>query len=359
MFDENNNIIPEQNSFVEDAAFVNETQAEPPVNQHFKYISPFYHQKRDLRRTAIGVGIPSLCLCAIGALWSTVYLFFTVKIANMSYSQAVELSQNPGMQQILQIIISCLMFLLPFGIAAKCMGLRIDQTVYFKKAKEGTFLPFLLFGIGFCAFSNIAMSYASAIFDSFGVDYEVDFGDSPNGFFGFLLSFIATAIVPALVEEFACRGIVLGMLKKHGDGFAVITSSIIFGVMHGNFDQIPFAVMVGLILGYIYIKTESIWTCVAVHFVNNAISVIFDYISNFTDNNTQNLLFIIYLIIALIAAILGVYILAKKQKEDYAINPPQNQEITEKQKYTWFFTAWPIVLFLVFNFIESLSYFVL
>ena len=128
--------------------------------------------------------------------------------------------------------------------------------------------------------------------------------------------------------------------------------------MHGNFDQIPFAVMVGLILGYIYVKTGSIWISIAVHGVNNAVSVIFTYLSNSVSNNMQNLLYIVYLMISMIAALLGIYVLAKRGKENYTLEK-SDSAATEKQKYTWFFTSWAIILFVVFNLIESLSYFVI
>lgn len=351
MLEENSNFEINQNE--------NEApQQEMPVvpQNPYGFIPEEYRKKRDIRRLALVVGIPCLCLSVIGFVWSFVYLFLTVRVAGMSYTDAVELSQNPAIQQILQIILSCLMFLVPFTIAAKCVGVRIDNTIQFGKAKKGTGLPFLLFGIGFCSFANIAMSYSSAIFEGFGIDYDVDFGENPSGIFGFLLTFIATAIVPALVEEFACRGIVLGLLKKYGEGFAIITSSIVFGIMHGNFEQIPFAVMVGLILGYIYVKTGSIWVSVAVHGANNAISVIFSYLENVITVNMQNLLYLVYLIVSMLAAVLGILLFAKNSDENYSLER-QEDVITNKQKYIWFFTSWAIILFVVFNLLESITYF--
>jgi membrane protease YdiL (CAAX protease family) len=354
MLEENNNFNL-QPQFEKNQAPQEEIPAAP--SNPYGFIPEEYRKKKDIRRLALVVGIPAICLSVIGFVWSVVYLFFTTKIFGMQLNDAIKLSQNPAMQQILQIILSCLMFLVPFTIAAKCVGARIDQTIQFGKTKRGTGLPFVLFGIGFCSFANIAMNYSSAIFEGFGIDYDVNLGDNPQGIFGFLLTFIATAIVPALVEEFACRGIVLGLLKKYGEGFAIITSSIVFGIMHGNFEQIPFAVMVGLILGYIYVKTGSIWVSVAVHCANNAVSVIFTYLESVITVNMQNFLYLVYLVISLIAAIVGVLLLAKNSDENYSLKKHEDT-ITKKQKYTWFFTSWAIILFVIFNLIESLSYFV-
>ncbi len=335
-------------------------QQQIPVAPQYPYgFTPEeYRKKRDIRRLALAVGIPCICLSGIGFLWSFIYLFLTVKVAGMTQAEAIEFSQNPAIQQILQIILSCIMFLVPFTIAAIATVGRVDKIIQFEKAKKGTVLPFLLFGIGFCSFANIAMSYAASFFQSFGIDYNVDFGDNPRGVFGFLLTFIATAIVPALVEEFACRGIVLGLLKKHGEAFAIITSSMVFGVMHGNFEQIPFAIMVGLILGYIYVKTGSIWVSIAVHCANNAVSVIFSYLENVMTVNMENVLYLVYLILSMLVAILGVLLLAKNTDENYGLEKPKDV-ITEKQKYSYFFTSWVIILFIIFNLIEALTYFVI
>lgn len=352
MFNDNN-LNTNENNY---EALHNENYVEPDML--YKQIAEEKEKKDSIRRLGLTIGIPSICLAAISYVWSFIYLFVTVNIAGMTASEAVLLSQDPAMQQIIQIILSCLIFLLPFIIAAKCSGFRIDKLVVFEKTKKAVFLPYVLLGIGFCSFSNTASSYASYFLEKLGVRYEVNFGENPSGLFGFILSFIATAIVPALVEEFSFRGIVLGLLKKHGEGFALIVSSILFGVMHGNFEQIPFAILVGLILGYIYIKTKNIWACVIVHCVNNAVSVIFSYFENIMTANLQNVLYIVYLIISMMAAIIGILVLSNKTDESFELEKCEDDK-TIKQKYFWFFTSWTIVLFFAINIIEAVNFFVI
>lgn len=350
MLDDNNFDINRENEQVQ-----KETVSEPV--SPYAIIPEEYHEKRKIRYMAAAVGIPAISLSAIGYFWGYAYLFITTKFLGMTKDNALELLQNQGMQQFLQILLSCLMFLVPFSIAAKCIGVSIDDTIKFGKAKKGTFLPFVLFGVGFCAFTNIAMSYSSAFFDTFiKQEYNTPRTSTPSGIYGFILSFIATAIVPALVEEFACRGIILGLLRKFGDGFAIITSAIIFGVMHGNFDQIPFATVVGLILGYIYVKTESIWPCMLVHGINNAISVLLTYSVGIISVETQNAVYIMYLVIAMLLAIFAVLLFSKKCDGNYSLER-KSSILSEKQKYIAFFTSWLIIIFLISNLYEAVSYF--
>ena len=66
----------------------------------------------------------------------------------------------------------------------------------------------------------------------------------------------------------------MGNLRKYGDKFALLASALVFAVMHGNLVQAPFALIAGFGLGYLSIKTGTIWTGIAIHAANNLISVI-------------------------------------------------------------------------------------
>ena len=354
MFEENNvncsgENSPEQNPAPE---FINPTEYVP-----YGFTPETYREKKDIRRLARIIGIPLLCITAIGILWSFVYWYVALNILRVDYDSALVFARDSGVQQVLQIFLSCLMFLVPFTIAAKASGHRIDSLVSLKTKKKGIALPLVMFGIGFCAFANIAMSYADAWFSMFGIEYEVDFGENPSGIFGFLLSFIATAIVPALVEEFACRGIVIGLLKKYGETFALITSAVVFGIMHGNFEQIPFAILVGLILGYIYLKTQNLWISIAVHAANNAVSVILSYLESIVDVNAQNLIYLVYLMVAMLLAILSILLLSKSKDFTYSLENSKSA-CSERQKYLWFGTSVFTIIFISANLLEAFSYFI-
>lgn len=266
------------------------------------------------------------------------------------------LLEEPAFLQAFQIFLSLFAFTLPFTFVYKLYGLRISDLISFKKPKEKSFLPLFIIGMSFCSFANIASSYAGSIFEGLGIEYNVDFGENPQGLFGFLLSLISIVIVPALVEEFACRGIILGSLRRFGDGFAIITSAILFGLMHGNFVQMPFAVLVGLVLGFVAVKSGSIWVAVAIHAGNNFISLVMDYFFSGVSVEIQNLIYMFYLMVTLLAGI--AVILCLKDKTLYELERSE-LECTEKEKYKWFFTSVPLIIFCVICLFESLAFFII
>lgn len=91
-----------------------------------------------------------------------------------------------------------------------------------------------------------------------------------------VLGIISIAIIAPVVEELFFRGTIekhlLQIWKKPGYGITV--SALIFGLIHGNPAQIPYAFMLGLLLGWLYFRTGSLMPGIVVHFINNALSLI-------------------------------------------------------------------------------------
>ena len=83
------------------------------------------------------------------------------------------------------------------------------------------------------------------------------------------LSAIMVCVFAPIVEEFLFRRTVIGTLGRYGNIFAIVISAVAFGLFHGNLYQFFYSFLVGLILGYIFIKSGSWWLCVLMHAVMN------------------------------------------------------------------------------------------
>lgn len=93
----------------------------------------------------------------------------------------------------------------------------------------------------------------------------------------FVLYFSFSAIIPAIFEELFLRGIVLNLLLPNGRKFAVIVSALIFTLMHTQVQSFISVFGAGVVLACIYLHTGSIYTAMALHFVNNAYSFLMMY----------------------------------------------------------------------------------
>lgn len=86
---------------------------------------------------------------------------------------------------------------------------------------------------------------------------------------------LVIALIPALAEEFLFRGLVQRCFEKGlGPAWAIVLTGIIFGLYHLNpFSFVPLAV-IGMYLGFLAYRSNSLWTSVAAHFYNNAIACV-------------------------------------------------------------------------------------
>ena len=311
-------------------------------------------EKRQVRKLAVKIGMTLIVLMGLMFLWAIAFYFFG-GVFGLSAEDLSALLSNPVVLQVVQIVLSGFCFTIPFVIMAKMGRQRVSDIIPLGKPEKGLALPFFLFGIAFCAFANLAVSQASGIFEGFGIHYEVDFGENPTGIYGFLLSTIATAIVPGLVEEFALRGVVMGSLRKYGDTFALLMSSLLFGLMHGNFQQAPFAFLVGLAVGYCVLKTNSLWVACAIHAFNNFISVFFEYVMDPLPVAVQNFSYAILLTAILLGGILAL-IRLKDRKDVFGLPVPELVSNTN-QRVKWFLSSPVIVIFIVICLLQAVLYF--
>ena len=88
--------------------------------------------------------------------------------------------------------------------------------------------------------------------------------------------FLLTVVVAPVCEEWLFRGIILkGLLSRYSPLKAIIWSALMFGVIHFNpWQGIP-VFFAGLMIGWIYWRTRSLWLCIFIHAVNNAAAFIF------------------------------------------------------------------------------------
>ena len=89
------------------------------------------------------------------------------------------------------------------------------------------------------------------------------------------------ALVPALCEELTFRGFIFGgLVRERGRLRAVVLTALMFGISHGVLQQSIAATIMGLLLGWIALRTESVLPGILIHFTINALSVCMERIAN-------------------------------------------------------------------------------
>lgn len=85
-----------------------------------------------------------------------------------------------------------------------------------------------------------------------------------------LSMFLYTAVFAPVGEEIIYRGLVMQQFQKYENVFAIVISATLFGVMHANLFQMPFAFLTGLVLGYTAAEFSLKWS-ILLHLCNNLV----------------------------------------------------------------------------------------
>ena len=145
---------------------------------------------------------------------------------------------------------------------------------------------------------------------------------------------ISIAIMAPLVEELLFRGAIQGHLLRKGmkPVYAILIASAVFGIVHMNPIQIPFAFAIGMIFGWLYYRTGSVVPGMIGHFINNSIATIQMALLSKEELNTKTIEWLgegpTYALFAIsLALTIGMFLYLKKRlpeapsyKEEEMIN---------------------------------------
>ncbi len=308
-------------------------------------------EKRKLRQIAMFIGIAMLITASVSLVFAPIYLNVMALFGVDRYT-ALKFANDPMGMQLINQILSVLMFVFPFLIVLSGCSFKFNDLVSLSKPDKRSFLPTILLGLAFCGFANIATNILASFFSGFGFevpDYSIK---TPDGPFGAIVTIVGAAVIAPLTEEFAMRGIVMGSLRKYGEKFAIVSSAILFGLMHGNIRQIPFAFIVGLILGYAVIKTGSLWTGVIIHFLNNLFASVLTIIGEKLPEEIALVLNLSFFAFCILCGFLS-FLFAGKTKETGFSLTESDRNFTSKQSAKIFFTSPFIIAYIVLIAIQT------
>lgn len=147
------------------------------------------------------------------------------------------------------------------------------------------------------------------------------------------LNLLMIGILPALGEELLFRPAFIGVLKKmfRNVHWPVMISAIVFSAFHLQFFGFFPRLVLGILMGYLYVWSGSLWVPALAHFVNNSVVVVVSWLfqNQFIEKNLTDLEGAgswPYVAISLVLTALvmtGVYISGKRGR-DMETNPEIN-----------------------------------
>ena len=177
------------------------------------------------------------------------------------------------------IIFTQLLCMFPAAlIALKMSGSDPLQAARLKKGVNPIQLLLLcVVGVGCVIFANGVNDVLLMGMERLGHTPVASLGFQPANIPQLIFSTLLIAGLPAICEEFLFRGVVMRAYERFSPAMAVLMSALLFGLMHGNVDQLFFAFLLGIVLAVVVLVTDSIWASAYIHFFNNAAASVLNY----------------------------------------------------------------------------------
>ena len=90
----------------------------------------------------------------------------------------------------------------------------------------------------------------------------------------FVAFFLAVTLLAPVVEELTYRGMGVSLVLPYGTVLAVLLTGVLFGLAHGLLVGLPVLAFFGIVVGWLRVRTESIYPPISLHGTFNAIALI-------------------------------------------------------------------------------------
>ncbi len=290
-------------------------------------------EKQQMKKLGNAVCVPLCLITVISSVLSV--MVSTIIFILLGQKDASSLLTNPDFSYLFSALVSVLCFTVPFIITSKTMDVKWRDMMQFKKTSSTKFVAVIMLGLGICSLSNYASSFISSLLEqTTGQGAQTSMTEFGTGWMSFAISLLCVGILPALLEEFAFRGVVLGALRRYlGDGAAIFVSASLFALLHGNLQQIPFAFGVGLALGYATVYCGSIIPALVLHGLNNCLAVVMDFATRTLNPLNSQLVTMLYLAVLLLIGLCGFIILSVSDKDAFKLSTERSENSGRKVKY--------------------------
>ncbi len=316
---------------------------------------PLQFKKKPLDRQSMrlgdAVGMP-LSMFFIGGY---VIQFIIVLIISIASPSALNIFSDSNVAYALSSVITLTVLTVPYIYTLKATKMPLTELIRIKKVSRTKTVSLIMLGLGVTAISNIANNLLASFSESFlGIKFEASMPEFKTDIWSFALMLLCVGILPAVLEEIALRGFVLGALRtKFSDASAIVISAALFSLLHGNLQQIPFAFLMGLLLAYATVYCDSIIPSVIIHAINNVFSVVLSFASVDMSPMISQIVGLLYFAVCLVIGLCGFIMLTKTDKSAFRIQSDASEGSKENLK--GFFASGWVIAFIILSVVQILS----
>lgn len=175
------------------------------------------------------------------------------------------------------------MLVLPATLYMVIRKNKLKEQFRFKVPRVSDIWKMALAGIFFVPFVALANGIIN-VWLIYGLKIDAPQIPLETGAFAPIITFLIAAVTPGFCEEFVFRGLLLTEYeKKMGYFQAALISALLFGMFHYNIMNFFGPFMLGIVFAWVMQVTESIWTAMLGHLINNTFAVVMLYVTSGAD----------------------------------------------------------------------------
>lgn len=216
-----------------------------------------------------------------------------------------------------------------------CRSMRIPARSLFQTQDftAGKAVQYMTVGIGLQCIAGVVYSILSWLMSQSGMGMaEVDFS-----YFSSAKSTIAvalyTCILAPVTEELLFRGFLMKTLSKVSIRFGIVVSALLFGLMHGNISQFILGFLVGMFLGKIDVRHNSLMPSILVHAAINTTSFVLSLGQELLTGEIGAVVFSVLVLVYYAVSLVGVIFWFLKERK-YPL-PYSTQKQATRNRVFW------------------------
>lgn len=124
---------------------------------------------------------------------------------------------------------------------------------------------------------NMVTQYWMYVLHLFGLQVGASGAEMPQSLQEMWLMMAASSLAPALFEEVLFRGMLLPSMERLGQRAAILISSALFALMHGNIQSLPTVLLLGGMLAMLVLRTDSLFAAMLYHLVYNGTIILLTF----------------------------------------------------------------------------------
>ena len=183
-----------------------------------------------------------------------------------------------GLSVIASSLVQLLLFMLPV-IVYMVQHEGVEQSMRLNAPRwDALLLAILAAAVGVMASDKLS-TWWMLLIESLGGRLHASAIPVPETLPALGVSLILFALLPGVCEELFFRGGLMGAWERRGTQQALCITSVLFALLHGSVAGLPVQLMMGFVLGYIVLLSDSLFTGMAYHTTHNACILILSYLS--------------------------------------------------------------------------------